>query len=137
HMVHFDIVLHATYETAYKDIVDPAVSVVIMNTPTSHPDIIASDKLLTNHGQYTLGLYDHEAGIPEILMVASRIKPNEYGIVALHEIGHSIGILEHCKADDAIMHAGIDGTINHLTRNDLIEFCNLYWCDEKKLHTCE
>jgi matrixin len=135
--VHFDIILHATYETAYSNIHDPKTTIVFINATPEHPDIIASDKRLIKNGQYTLGLYDHEAGIPEILMISSRINTNEYGIVALHELGHALGILEHLKQDNSIMHAGVDPLINHITRNDLIEFCNLYWCNEKELHRCE
>jgi predicted Zn-dependent protease len=134
--VHFDIVLHATYENSYRYITNPTASLVVMNVPASHPDIITSDKQLIKNGQYTLGLYDHEAGIPEILFVEKRIKPNEYKIVAMHEVGHGLGI-QHLKEKNSIMNASIDTLTDHITRNDLIEFCNLYWCDEKEMHQCE
>ena len=130
--VHFEIKLHATYED-YKLIVAPAYSLIVMNAMKTHPAIVLSDANLHKTGQYTLGLYTTDVGIPEILMVESRIDPKEYGIVAEHETGHALGIMTHIQEHNSIMHAGVDPAINHITTNDLIAFCNLYWCNYKDL----
>jgi hypothetical protein len=72
-----------------------------------------------------------------ILCTASFDSPNTWRQVAIHEMGHSLG-LSHVPSPQALMYPNlIRGRSACLKQPDLSEFCRVNDCRGKALHGCE
>jgi len=123
--------------------IKPSDGLVIFNVTPDFPDIILLDNI--NHLS-TLGYYEGNATLKYIALVDERIPVQDVSAVALHELGHALG-LQHPNSQDpdapiedrlrgvgSLMYSNIDSGSNHITTLDLQQFCRLYHCDWKKLH---
>jgi len=54
--------------------------------------------------------------------------------VVIHELGHSIGLL-HTNDENSVMYYNEGKATGYITNVDLVNFCNLYYCDPKDMHT--
>jgi predicted Zn-dependent protease len=113
-----------------------ADAIVIFNVTPDFPDIIILDSI-KNYS--TLGYYNSR-GLDYIALVDARISEANYNAVVMHELGHALG-LEHPDLDDhpeigigTLMYSMIDAGSNHITKDDLKQFCKLYHCDSSKFH---
>lgn len=119
--------------------ISPANSVVFFNVSPDFPDIIILDNA-RKRPLSTLAYFSGERLLPYIAVVDARISDKDYTGVMLHELGHYLG-LQHPDDDDhpeigvgSLMYSNIDSGANHITNDDLKQFCQLYHCDWKKFH---
>lgn len=112
-------------------------AIIVMSVTPDNPEIIITDS--GNHNT-TLGLYNTNSGLPAIEFVDERISSDDYAAVAMHEMGHALG-LEHPDSEDdpmngigSLMFSSILFGSDHITDLDLKRFCRLYHCDWKKYH---
>jgi Matrixin len=111
----------------------PSDAIIVMNVTPDYPESILLDNM--NHYS-TLAFYNNEVGLSYIAFIYERITDNDYNTVIMHEIGHALG-LEHIKGIDGIgtlMYPNIELGSDHITMDDLKQFCQLYHCDASKYH---
>jgi hypothetical protein len=87
-------------------------------------------------GENTLGYYTKMEYIQYIGLISGRIDDDDFDVVVLHELGHALG-LEHVRGIDGVgtlMFPSVDLGSDHITNNDIENFCKLYKCDPKKLN---
>ena len=114
-----------------------ADAIVVNNISPDFPEIILLDTVKHNS---TLGFFNEDWGMGRIALVDERIKEEDYTAVILHELGHSLG-LQHPDSEDqplegvgSLMFSSVDLGSNHITSDDLKQFCKLYHCDSSKFH---
>ena len=114
-------------------------SLIIFNVTPDYPDIIILDNSRKQQLD-TLGFFNDSPLLPHIELVDERISDQDYTAVVLHELGHYLG-LEHPNDDDhpevgigSLMYSTIDFGSNHITKDDLKQFCQIYHCDASKFH---
>lgn len=119
--------------------IGPANSIIFFNVTPDFPDIVILDNA-RKKPLNTLAYFSGSRFLPYIAVVDERISEKDYTAVMLHELGHYIG-LQHPDDDDhpdlgvgTLMHSSIDEGSNHITSEDLKQFCQLYHCDWKKFH---
>jgi matrixin len=117
--------------------INPQEAIIVMGVTPDFPEILIMDS--TNHNS-TLGLYNTNNWIPTIEFVDERIVDYDYAAVAMHEMGHALG-LEHPDTEDdplngigSLMFSSILFGSDHITDLDLKRFCSLYHCDWRKFH---
>jgi hypothetical protein len=130
HIVVFKFFNHIDNST----ITDRTHSVFIMKANANNGVIKNMDKQLSElEPRLTLGLYNPNYRIPVIILVPDRIDDDEsYQAVIMHEFGHAFG-LGHNVQKETLMYETINDGSSHITKNDLIEFCRLYYCNANKL----
>lgn len=137
-MIKFNIKLRAT-QFDYDAIKSPKNVLIIAPASVLHPEIVYWDaeKKKKPIISYTIGLYTKTSkNIPLILMVNERLGIPNYKAVALHEIGHSLG-LDHDSSKESIMYEVIDDGSKKLMHYDIVSLCNKYGCDPAKLSACK
>lgn len=119
--------------------IDQKDSLVVFNVTPDYPDIIILDNA-RKKPLSTLAYFSGERMLPYIAIVDTRISEKDYTGVMLHELGHYLG-LQHPDTEDApeigmgsLMYSNIDSGSQHVTTEDLQQFCELYHCDWKKFH---
>lgn len=117
--------------------IDPKNAIIVTTVTPDFPEILIMDSTNKNT---TLALYHTNSGLATIEFVDERIQNVDYTAVALHEMGHSLG-LEHPDSPDyplngfgSLMFSSIVYGSDHITTLDLKQFCHLYHCDWKKFH---
>lgn len=113
--------------------IDPADAIIVLNVTPDYPEAILLDA--TNE-HTTLGFFNDTHGLAYIAFIDERIDAEDYTSVAMHEMGHSLG-LEHIKGFEgigALMYPSVELGGNHITQTDLRHFCKLYHCDYTKMH---
>lgn len=117
--------------------IDPRNAIIVMSVTPDFPEILITDS--GNHNS-TLGLYNTNNWLPTIEFVDERISSADYAAVAMHEMGHALG-LEHPDDEDrplngvgSLMFSSILLGNDHITDLDLKQFCSLYHCDWRKFH---
>ncbi len=115
----------------------PSESVIISDVSPDFPEIILLDNLSKHN---TLGLFNGNKPLASIYLVEARISDDDSTAVVLHELGHYLG-LEHPDSEEhpeigigSLMYSSIDLGSNHITEDDLKQFCRLYHCDWRKFH---
>jgi hypothetical protein len=113
--------------------INPSNAVVMFNVTPDFPEVI----LLDNVNQHsTMGCTNRDAFLPYIWFVDERIESSQYQAVAMHEMGHVLG-MDHIEGWEGIftlMYPSADLGSNHITETDLKYFCKLYHCDPSKFH---
>lgn len=113
--------------------ITPGDAIIFMNVTPDFPEAI----LLDNFNQYsTLAFYNNDAGLAYIALIDERIVGLNYDAVVMHELGHALG-LEHIKGVEGLgtlMYPNIEFGSDHITMEDLKQFCQLYHCDASKYH---
>lgn len=110
-------------------------SIIVFNVTPDYPDIIILDSI-KNYS--TLGYFNNR-GLDYIALVDERISSPIYDAVVMHELGHALG-LEHPDLNDpkvgigTLMYSVVDVGSNHITDEDLKQFCTIYHCDSSKFH---
>ncbi len=113
--------------------INPADAVVMFNVTPDFPETIMLDHM--NHHS-TLGCTNRDAFLPYIWFVDERIALPEYPAVAMHEMGHALGMdhIEGLEGIFTLMYPSMDLGSPHITETDLKYFCKLYHCDSNKFH---
>jgi len=84
-----------------------------------------------------IGYYDKFDINPTIYLVDDRINNEaDYKAIAMHEIGHSLGINLHTNDLNSIMFPFINDNAGCLTKADLSLFCSIYRCNVEDLIYC-
>lgn len=124
-------------ETLPAKNIDPHNSIVLVNISPQYPQIIVLD---TYNESSTLAYCDRNAALPYIGIVFDRINEDEFTSVIMHELGHYMG-LEHPDTKEhpewgmgTLMYSNLTHGSNHITREDLEQFCQLHHCDASKYH---
>jgi hypothetical protein len=113
--------------------ITPSDAIIMMNVTPDYPESILLDNI--NHYS-TLAFYNNQVGLAYIAFIYERISDEDYNAVVMHELGHALG-LEHITGIDGIgtlMYPNIELGSNHITMDDLKQFCHLYNCDASKYH---
>ena len=113
--------------------ITPGDAIIIMNVTPDYPEAIILDNM--NHYS-TLGFYNNDTGLAYIALLDERIRGMSYDAVIMHELGHALG-LEHITGIDGLgtlMYPNIEFGSDHITMDDLKQFCHLYHCDASKYH---
>lgn len=129
HLVTFDIEMLPS-----NRVLDFDNGILIKKVDSTDPDIIAIDST-NSDADSALGFYNGDHPIPHIKLCASRISPEIYKTVVMHELGHFLG-LSHAKGIDGIqtlMYPSVNLGSDRITREDLISFCKIHGCNAKKL----
>ena len=107
--------------------IDPDNSIIILDVTEDNPKIIELDSANDNS---TLGYYDDSNRIESILLIVSRIDPEDFKGVVLHELGHALGLKHQTGAEGigSLMYPSIDIGATSITPADLHQFCTLYDC---------
>lgn len=108
-------------------------SIIMMNVTPDFPEAIILDNFNKNS---TLAFFNDDSGLAYIAFVDQRINDANYDAVVMHELGHALG-LHHAEGFDGLgtlMYPDIDNGSDHITIDDLKQFCYLYHCDASKYH---
>jgi len=113
-----------------------ADAIIMFNVTPDFPDII----ILDNIKHFTTLGYYNERGLNYIALVDERISNGSFDAVVMHELGHALG-LQHPDSEDHpeigignLMYSIVDIGGNHITDDDLKQFCTIYHCDSSKFH---
>lgn len=80
-----------------------------------------------------LGLYTRRFHTELIVLNVDRIRDMlEFRATTMHELGHALG-LEHNPREFTLMYPSEDFGAHSITKYDLAAFCEIYFCDPKKL----
>jgi predicted Zn-dependent protease len=121
--------------------IDPTTSLLIRKVNHNDPLIIESDNYREQHEKqttkrHTVGLFHSDKNItPEILLVDDRLTNYSYKIVAMHEIGHALG-LDHNPSTNTIMYRHSDMSQSYITSEDIKDFCEHYTCEPHERKSC-
>jgi predicted Zn-dependent protease len=100
-------------------------NIVVIDAEEDSPLLKKYDK---HKSSYVLGYFATEYSVPMIILVPERMQSfGYYRAVAIHEMGHSIG-LGHSKKEDTVMYPVIDFASWYVSESDLLEFCRNYYC---------
>lgn len=116
-----------------KKVLKASKDLLVLPVTSNFPDIILCDDYY--HYSNTVGFFNDSGPLHFIEIVTDRVREDIFKTVVLHELGHSLG-LEHDQTDDGIgslMFPAIDMGSDHITEEDLLQFCSLYKCDVEKL----
>lgn len=104
--------------------------IVINKVSQDHVDVLLIDSMNNNS---TLGLWQGNGPIKNIKLVTSRLTPQSYKGVVLHELGHALGLKhnEGFVGIGTLMYPNIDFGANEITDMDLKQFCNIYKCNSQ------
>ena len=128
HIVNFQVERLPSKKTlrANKDL-------LILPVTPNFPDIILCDEYY--HHDNTVGFFNDSGPLYFIEIVMDRASEDIFKSIVLHELGHSLG-LEHDTSVDGIgslMFPALNMGSDHITEEDLYQFCSLYKCDVEKL----
>jgi len=80
-----------------------------------------------------LGLHTKRFQHEIIVIVPDRMDDElEYRSTVMHELGHALG-LDHRNSIFTLMYPSSDFGAYTITYEDLSQFCEIYYCDPKKL----
>ena len=131
HIVDYDVVKLPT--VIQLEPATPDNAIVVMKMSPDYPAVLALDRF--NEGT-TLGYYGDAEALPVIAFIEGRFdSPDEFEQVAMHEMGHSVGLAHNFGVDGflTLMFPSIELAESFITETDLINFCKLYHCNPNKL----
>lgn len=77
-------------------------------------------------------------GYDTTILLLDTMNPRDFTSVALHEIGHALGLIHpNDPHNDTVMAAYMGQDSDHLTCRDLIAFCERWSCDAHQLPLCQ
>lgn len=119
HIAEFDI---AQLPSNKVDLVN---GILVLRVSHRYPEIVLLNALLPE-GNEMLGLFNNRKIVPRLELIMDRTG-DDTDVVALHELGHAVG-LGHNEKPFTLMYPMIEMGSNHITDEDLEEFCKLYRC---------
>lgn len=119
HVAEFDIVELPSSR------IDMVNGIVVLKVSHQYPEIVLLNALLPK-GNEMLGLFNSRRIIPRLELITDRTG-DDMGVVALHELGHAVG-LGHNDQPFTLMYPMMDLGTGYITNDDLEEFCKLYGC---------
>lgn len=137
-----NLVYMGRIDKEYSNGLNPDTDIFVKRTSESDPIVKYLDKG-ENGGMVVVGYFQdiNDEYTPQdlhnltarIYIVPSRVYDyGKYKSLFIHEFGHSIG-LYHLKIEGTVMWPALDKASINLTKDDLINFCDLYHCDPAKL----
>jgi hypothetical protein len=105
-------------------------AIFIFNVSPDYPQVIFLDAV---NSQTTLGFFNND-NLASIGLVDQRIEEGLLTRVIEHELFHSLGMKhqEGIEGIGTLMFPNIELGASHITRTDLMHFCELYHCDYTK-----
>lgn len=111
--------------------INPSNSVFVVNVSPDYPEIIILDTMSQIR---TLGFYNNDR-LPTIGLVDQRIDEDQFTPVVAHELAHFLGLVHQLgpRGVGTLMSPDLDLGSDHITKFDMIQFCQIYACQIGKV----
>ncbi len=105
--------------------------ILIKPVEADDPHVLAIEERDRNSGSggNVLALFEYSSNT--LFIVPARLTmPDDFRMVFLHELGHSLG-LQHSASIDSVMYQYSLISSKHITANDIAAFCVIYGCSPR------